>query len=161
MLISIALTFFLCFKFCFLFFRIYKSTQYDKSCRFTFTGTGILILCIGLVVRLVVTYVCVWTNQFTHSERIFMSMAWLPKATVQAAIGSVALDVVKEQTNPLEKDLILGRQVLTLAVLAILVTAPIGAFLIAFFGPRLLEKEVVGGEDLEMVTSPMQEGKKV
>ncbi len=92
-----------------------------------------------------------------------MSMAWLPKATVQAAIGSVALDVVKEQTNPLEKDLILGRQVLTLAVLAILVTAPIGAFLIAFFGPRLLEKEVVGGdgEDLEMVTSPMQEGKKV
>ena len=134
-----------------------------------FVGLGLLILCVGLVVRLLVTYVCVWTVQFTHNERTFMSMAWLPKATVQAAIGSVALDVVKERgatgtTSNYEAELILGRQVLTLAVLAILVTAPIGAFLIAFFGPKLLEKEIhVEKEEddeaaakVEMITSPMR-----
>jgi NhaP-type Na+/H+ or K+/H+ antiporter len=86
--------------------------------------------------------VCVWTIQFTNNERMFISMAWLPKATVQAAIGSVALDVVKE--SPLlatKENILLGQQVLTMAVLAILVTAPIGAALIAIFGPKLLDKE--------------------
>ena len=63
-----------------------------------FVGYGLLLLLLGLVVRLLVTYVCVWTTQFTHAERTFISMAWLPKATVQAAIGSVALDVVKGGT---------------------------------------------------------------
>ena len=43
-------------------------------------------------------------------------MAWLPKATVQAAIGSVALDLVKESTSPKPEELILGQQILTMAV---------------------------------------------
>ena len=43
-------------------------------------------------------------------------MAWLPKATVQAAIGSVALDLVKESSSPKPEELILGQQILTMAV---------------------------------------------
>jgi hypothetical protein len=62
--------------------------------------------------------------------------------------------------SPTEQNLLLGQQVLTMAVLAILVTAPIGAALIAVFGPKLLTKEVedtkewgeaVGGVDVGLV----------
>ena len=59
-------------------------------------------------------------------------MAYLPKATVQAAIGAV----------PLANGLSCGDLVLSVAVLAIVITAPIGAFLIDYFHPKLLEKSV-------------------
>uniref|UniRef100_A0A670YLJ6 Cation/H+ exchanger transmembrane domain-containing protein n=1 Tax=Pseudonaja textilis TaxID=8673 RepID=A0A670YLJ6_PSETE len=71
-------------------------------------------------------------------ERIFIALAWIPKATVQAAIGSVALDTAREQKDKqLEK---YGMDVLTIAFLAILITAPIGALIIGLAGPKLLHK---------------------
>lgn len=59
-------------------------------------------------------------NIFEKSERLFCMIAYCPKATVQAAIGSV----------PLTAGLECGQIVLTVAVLSILITAPLGAFLI-------------------------------
>ena len=56
-------------------------------------------------------------------------LAYTPKATVQAAIGAV----------PLAMGLPCGQIVLTVAVLAILITAPLGAFFIDLTGSRLLE----------------------
>ena len=118
-------------------------------------GQSLLILVIGLCVRLLMSILCVFTNQFTSGERLFISMAWLPKATVQAAIGAVALDAAKTQlTNAKEtytdnstqvymakESVEYVQSILTIAVLSILVTAPIGAALIAVCGPRLLSKE--------------------
>lgn len=73
---------------------------------------------------------CVAGSKLTRSERLFTVLAYLPKATVQAAIGGV----------PLAMGLACGQIVLTVAVIAILVTAPLGAFAIDFSYKKLLTK---------------------
>ena len=62
-------------------------------------------------------------------ERVFCMIGYMPKATVQAAIGGM----------PLAMGLACGDMVLTVAVLAILITAPLGAFLIDLTYKRLLQ----------------------
>ncbi|GFR63527.1 mitochondrial sodium/hydrogen exchanger 9B2-like [Elysia marginata] len=100
-------------------------------------GLGIAVLVIGLSFRSVVAYLTVMRTDLNLRERLFVPIAWLPKATVQAAIGAIALDKAKLGGDA---DLIkLGEEVLMLAVLVILITAPIGAVGIALSGPRLLK----------------------
>nr|CAD7451325.1 unnamed protein product [Timema bartmani] len=71
-------------------------------------------------------------------EKLFVSMAWFPKATVQAALGPIALDLAR---NLDAKDsFVFADKVLIVAVLAIVITAPLGALVITLFGPRLLNK---------------------
>ncbi|XP_033962134.1 sodium/hydrogen exchanger 9B2 [Pseudochaenichthys georgianus] len=103
-------------------------------------GLGLACISIGLVIRLLVTFALVHFAGFNLKEKIFISVAWLPKATVQAAIGSKALDMAREEGD--ETLIKFGLDVLTLAVLAILVTAPIGALGIGLAGPRLLDRQV-------------------
>ena len=67
---------------------------------------------------------------FSFKEKLFMGLAYIPKATVQAALGSI----------PLTLGLPHGEFILAMAVLAIIVTAPIGAILIKWAAPKLLEK---------------------
>lgn len=100
---------------------------------------GLCVLAIGLAVRVVVTFFVVLGSGLSVRERLFVAIAWLPKATVQAAIGPVALDYARKHAATSE-NLEYGQQILTLAVLAILITAPIGAAGIAIAGPRLLKK---------------------
>lgn len=153
-------------------------------------GWGVVVLCCGLAIRLLVSYTAVMFGDLNLRERIFISLAWLPKATVQAAIGPLALDKAKQallskfpgqDCSPvLASDLALkeplpgatlvsdmvngtmvqgysgdggdllvslcdmvtyGEKVLTIAVLVILITAPIGAVAIMTGGPKLLERE--------------------
>ena len=120
-----------------------------------FIGRGVTVLTVGLLVRLSVSMACVWypTDQFELKEKVFIAMSWLPKATVQAALGAVALDRANDLSgsdnaggeNNDDGDkadkVLYGTQILTLAVLSILITAPLGAFLIARWGPKLLEQE--------------------
>ena len=109
-------------------------------------GIGVAILCIGLAFRIMASYLAVGCGNMTPKERLFVSLAWLPKATVQAAVGGQALDdanklMAKDGITP--ADIIhyqdLGLKVLTIAVLAILITAPIGAIAIKLSAPILLE----------------------
>ncbi|OHE40363.1 MAG: potassium transporter [Tenericutes bacterium GWF2_57_13] len=69
-------------------------------------------------------------RKFTGKERLFVVVSYLPKATVQASIGSI----------PLALGISNGNVMLTIAVLAILVTAPMGAFLMDLTKHRLLEQ---------------------
>ncbi|XP_065808351.1 sodium/hydrogen exchanger 9B2-like [Labrus bergylta] len=103
-------------------------------------GLGLACIAIGLVIRLLVTFLLVHFGGFTLKEKLFISVAWLPKATVQAAIGSKALDMARDEKN--DTLIKFGLDVLTLAVLAILTTAPIGALGIGLAGPRLLTRQV-------------------
>ncbi|XP_037614888.1 sodium/hydrogen exchanger 9B2 isoform X2 [Sebastes umbrosus] len=103
-------------------------------------GLGLACITIGLVMRLLVTFSLVHFGGFNLKEKLFISVAWLPKATVQAAIGSKALDMAREEED--ETLIKFGLDVLTLAVLAILTTAPIGALGIGLAGPRLLARQV-------------------
>ncbi|XP_060581305.1 sodium/hydrogen exchanger 9B2-like [Ruditapes philippinarum] len=101
-------------------------------------GLGLATLGIGLAIRLVVSFFSVFGTDLNIRERLFIPIAWFPKATVQAAIGAVALDTARKMNNVEGEDY--GKQILTLAVLSIIITAPIGAAAIAIAGPMLLEQ---------------------
>lgn len=102
-------------------------------------GLGVSTLCVGLLVRVVVTFCVVLFAGFNMKEKIFISLAWMPKATVQAAIGSSALDMARSAGD--EQLQVYGLDLLTVAVLAILITAPIGALSIGLSGPKLLQQD--------------------
>lgn len=88
-----------------------------------------LILLLGLVARSAGVWLATARSPLTASERLFCVCAYLPKATVQAALGGVAL------SHGLDN----GDTILALAVLAILITAPLGLLAIRFGGPHLLD----------------------
>ena len=92
-------------------------------------GAGTVILIFGvLTFRIAGVFVCLTDTNLNMKERLFCMLAYTPKATVQAAIGSV----------PLAMGLSCGSIVLTVAVLAILITAPLGAFMIDLTYKKLL-----------------------
>merc|ERR1711868_139286 len=100
-------------------------------------GYSLLVLFIALIIRMFGTYVAVMGGALNVKEKIFMAFAWMPKATVQAALGPVFLDNCikwgKDEWIPM------GEEILTLAVLSILITAPLGAICILALGPLLLD----------------------
>lgn len=94
-------------------------------------GLGAVIVIIGaLVFRMLGVFVCMLGTKINKKERLFAMLAYTPKATVQAAIGGI----------PLSVGLACGDVVLTVAVLAIVITAPLGAFAIDGSYKKLLEK---------------------
>ncbi|KAG8519400.1 Sodium/hydrogen exchanger 9B2 [Galemys pyrenaicus] len=101
-------------------------------------GLCVATLSIAVLVRTLTTFLMVSFAGFNIKEKIFISFAWLPKATVQAAIGSVALDTARSHGEQQLEDY--GMDVLTVAFLAILITASVGSVLIGLLGPRLLQK---------------------
>ncbi len=82
--------------------------------------TIIVLIIIALIARSVGVYVSLLGSIFTKRERMFMAFAYLPKATVQAAIGGI----------PLASGLVCGEIILTVAILSILISAPIGSIII-------------------------------
>ncbi len=90
---------------------------------------GTLVILVGLAFRSVGTYLSLLGTNLTMRERLFCVVAYIPKATVQAAIGAV----------PLAAGVKSGELILAMAVLSILLTAPIGAIGIMFFGERILD----------------------
>ncbi len=96
----------------------------------TKVGVRAVILILGvLVFRMLGVFVCLLGTDLNGKERLFTMMAYTPKATVQAAIGGI----------PLALGFAFGETVLTVAVLAIVLTAPVGAFAIDFSYRKLLE----------------------
>lgn len=93
--------------------------------------TAVLMIFVALVIRSIGVFLCLIKTPLNGKERLFCIIAYLPKATVQAAIGSV----------PLAMGLPCGQIVLSVAVLAILITAPLGALGMDRTYRTLLEKE--------------------
>ncbi|MBQ0162532.1 MAG: cation:proton antiporter [Treponema sp.] len=95
-------------------------------------GLGAVItIFIALGFRSVGVILCLIGTKLNAKERLYCVLSYLPKATVQAAIGSV----------PLSLGLPCGKLVLSVAVISILITAPLGAFLMDATYKKLLEKE--------------------
>ena len=92
---------------------------------------ALLMILTALVFRAAGVLLCTVKTNLTWKERLFCVIAYLPKATVQAAIGSV----------PLAAGLACGQIVLSVAVLAIIVTAPLGALDIDCSYKRLLTED--------------------
>ena len=91
---------------------------------------AILLIGGALVFRVAGVFISLWKTELTRDERVFTAIAYMPKATVQAAIGGI----------PLAMGIPGGEIMLTVAVIAILVTAPVGAILIDSTHKRLLAK---------------------
>lgn len=83
-------------------------------------GRAVILILIVLIFRMIGVALCMSGTKLNIRERLFCMIAYIPKATVQAAIGAI----------PLSKGLPSGSLILTAAVTAILITAPLGAFLI-------------------------------
>lgn len=95
-------------------------------------AAAVLLIFTALIFRSAGVFLCLLGTDLTKKERLFCIIAYLPKATVQAAIGSV----------PLAMGLPCGQIVLSVAVLGILLTAPLGAFGIDLTYKKLLIKSL-------------------
>ena len=94
--------------------------------------SAVLLIGAGLCFRSLAVWLCLLGTPLQRRERLFCVIAYLPKATVQAAIGSI----------PLSLGLPCGNLILSLAVLAIVITAPLGAF-----GMDLSYRKLLTGPD--------------
>lgn len=98
-------------------------------------GAGVILT--GLIGRSIGVQFCLAGSALPARERMFVGIAYLPKATVQAAIGAtplVAMQAAGLSTAP-------GELILAIAVLSILLTAPTGALAISWAAPRLLRHD--------------------
>jgi NhaP-type Na+/H+ or K+/H+ antiporter len=98
------------------------------------------LLLIGICIRLPMAYVAVGGGELSRIERAFVSLAWIPKATVQAALASDPLDYIIEKKKSAEY-VSWGNDILTTAVFSIILTAPLGMVIIATLGPKWLQKD--------------------
>ncbi|MDE6407092.1 MAG: cation:proton antiporter [Anaeroplasmataceae bacterium] len=96
---------------------------------------GILlgVIALSLCFRAVGVFICLIATKYSIKEKVFILLSYLPKATVQASIGGIALS----------EGLECGKIIITAAVLSILITAPIGAILMDYTYPKLLEKSLL------------------
>ena len=102
---------------------------------YAFSTTGLImcgILLIGLFFRCVGVVICLVCTKYNFKEKIFIILSYLPKATVQASIGGIAL----------AEGLSCGKVILTSAVISIIITAPIGAILIDKSYKKLLKGDL-------------------
>jgi NhaP-type Na+/H+ or K+/H+ antiporter len=111
--------------------------QVNLKVAFVSGAAGAAVVFIALIFRSIGTYACLIGSNLTQSERIFVIISYLPKATVQAAIGAAPLVAMKAagmDTGP-------GQIILATAVLSIVLTAPLGAWAIAISGNKILSKD--------------------
>ena len=95
--------------------------------------SAVIMIFLALLIRSFGVLLCTADTQLTKKERFFCVIAYLPKATVQAAIGSV----------PLAAGLACGKIILSVAVMGIVITAPLGAFGIDMSYKKLLQHDNV------------------
>ncbi len=91
---------------------------------------GTAVILVGLIFRSIGTWVSLWGTPLNWKEKVFCVVSYIPKATVQAAIGAV----------PMAAGVAAGEVILAVAVLSIILTAPLGAIGIMFLGDKCLDK---------------------
>ncbi|XP_026738397.1 sodium/hydrogen exchanger 9B2-like isoform X1 [Trichoplusia ni] len=112
----------------------------DLAPHLVLVGGGILVAC--AVLRAMVTSASAVRSNLNMKEKIFVGLAWMAKATVQAALGPVALDEVRKMTGAEPDPVLMGyaETVVTVCIMSIVITAPIGAIVITLTGPKLLSR---------------------
>ena len=113
-----------------IFLFVFVGASVDLSYAFSAGIAPLVLLILVSLIRMIGVLVSLFKTSLSRKEKLFCMISYLPKATVQAAIGSI----------PFSMGLASGEMILTVAVLSILVTAPVGAWLIDRFYPVLLEK---------------------
>lgn len=94
---------------------------------------AIILVFIGLLGRMLGVMISLIKTKLNQKEKFFVGISYIPKATVQAAIGAI----------PLSLGFMSGQLMLSIAVLSIVITAPIGAFLMDLSYSKLLDKPII------------------
>ena len=94
---------------------------------------GILIVIVGIIFRSLGVFVCLINTKYTKIEKLFFVVSLIPKATVQAALGAIPLTVMFKIGECLTS----GYWILSIAMIAIIITAPIGSFLISIVSKKI------------------------
>ncbi|XP_053612674.1 sodium/hydrogen exchanger 9B2-like [Plodia interpunctella] len=105
-------------------------------------GAICLIAC--LVLRMIATLIFSFGCGLNKKEKLFIGITWLAKATVQAALGPAAVDTIESGQSsglPVDDEIYNAKAILAMSVLSVIISAPLGALLIAITGPRLLSKD--------------------
>lgn len=119
---------------------------------------SIAIVIIGVTFRLAAAYISTGgDSELTGKERVFIALAWIPKATVQAALCSFPLMLVKDVMDTDDKYydqyILWGNQIVSTAILSILITAPLGLLFIQYLGPHWLMKDDVSNNIWKQIQS--------
>ncbi|MGN1275958.1 MAG: cation:proton antiporter, partial [Floccifex sp.] len=114
-----------------IFLFVLVGASVNLSVAFDYGWISVLFLFVVLFIRILGVFVCLIKTPLNQKERFFTAVSYCPKATVQAAIGSV----------PLAMGLSHGEFILAISVLSILVSAPLGSILMDLFDKKCLEKE--------------------
>lgn len=101
---------------------------------------GSIALFLGVLIRLVTAYISLLGSDMSKKEKAFIALSSVPKATVQAALGPIALDMAKDLHD--DHKLELANMVLIISVLAIILTAPLGAVCMSKLAPKWLKREL-------------------
>ncbi|XP_055381129.1 sodium/hydrogen exchanger 9B2 isoform X2 [Condylostylus longicornis] len=115
-----------------------------KECNFsvlnpTLVGYGIIVIIIGCVFRLVASFLSTYgSGKLVWKERAYITISGFPKATVQAALGPIALDTAR-QLKESDDVIALASNILIVSVIAIIFTAPLGAILMLRLAPIWLK----------------------
>ena len=101
-----------------------------------------VVIFIAFLVRLPIAFISCAGANLSIKERLFVSSAWCPKATVQAALCSLPLTLIRKSYDE-SNDILVewGSIIQSTSILAIIITAPIGLLAIQFLGPHLLSRE--------------------
>ncbi|XP_064440964.1 sodium/hydrogen exchanger 9B1 isoform X7 [Mirounga angustirostris] len=110
-------------------------------------GICVATMSLALLVRISFTFLLMCFAGFSFKEKIFIALSWMPKATVQAVLGPLALETARSSAPHLEP---YSKDVMTVAFLAILITAPNGALIIGILGPKVLTRHDPNKVDVEL-----------
>ena len=102
--------------------------QVDIRVAFNAGLSGVIVILMGLIWRSIGVYICLLGSGLNFKEKLFCIVSYIPKATVQAAIGAI----------PLSAGVKSGDLILAVAVMSIIITAPLGAIGIKYFGEKYL-----------------------
>ncbi|XP_023936113.2 sodium/hydrogen exchanger 9B2-like isoform X2 [Bicyclus anynana] len=119
---------------------------------------GAICLASCLVLRVIATFLVSFGCGLNSKEKLFIGLTWLAKATVQAALGPAALDLVingQSAGGSKEDEEAYAKAILAVSVLSVVISAPLGAILIALTGPRLLSRgasSTCGADEIQNAT---------
>lgn len=117
--------------------------QVDLAVAWSCGLAGAAVIALGLLLRATATMICLLGSPLRRNERLFVTIAFLPKATVQAAIGGSTLVALQARGLPTAP----GEIILAVAVLSIVLTATPAAWAISLLRRRLLPVETVPEND--------------
>ena len=115
----------------------------DMKIEFLAIGLGVFLF--GLTFRWIASFLIGYVKKYNFKEKLFAAFAWMPKATVQAAIGGLILDNVRSdipEGDIKDEYLDYGLQILSTAIISVLISAPVGAIITNTCGPKLLTNDL-------------------